>query len=61
MANREKIYYGVSGWLNSQGGRSLIDVNIDNIGYFVYMSSRGKLIKIYIPRMFEEELNKILK
>lgn len=60
MAKREK-QYGVSGWLNSQGGRSLLDVNLDAIGYFVYMNARGKIVKIYIPRMFEDELNKIMK
>ena len=42
-------------WLDSRGGRTMADVEKDELGEFVWMGSGkfGKYLKVYIPKTFE--------
>ena len=39
----------ISEWLTTHGDRGTKDLKKDDKGYFVFMSSCGKKVKVYLP------------
>lgn len=40
-------------WLMQKGGRTLADVNIDEVGEYILMRAYGKNEKVYLPKELE--------